>query len=70
MNLSEWAAHTPEQQKRLLDRMCPDVTKGEMPEWQYLLVHRQAKLSPADVQAVCSWAEAARKTFTPQTGAN
>jgi hypothetical protein len=70
MNFSEWDAHTPEQQKKLLDRTCSDVTKGEMPEWQYLLMHRQAKLSPSDVQAVCSWAEAAGKTFTPKTGAN
>jgi hypothetical protein len=70
MNFSEWDAHTPEQQKKLLDRMCSDVTKGEMPEWQYLLMHQQARLSPPDVQAVCKWAEAAGKTFTPRTGAN
>jgi hypothetical protein len=70
MNFSDWNAHTPEQQKKLLDRMCSDVTKGEMPEWQYLLMHQQARLSPPEVQAVCSWAEAAGKTFTPKTGAN
>ena len=70
MNFSEWDVHTPEQQKKLLDRTCPDVTKGEMPEWQYLLMHREAKLFPSDVQAVCSWAEAAGKTFAPKTGAN
>ena len=70
MNFSEWDAHTPGQQKKLLDRMCSDVTKGEMPEWQYLLMHQQAKLSPPEVQAVCSWAEAVGKTFTPKTETN
>jgi hypothetical protein len=39
--------------------MCDDVTKGEMPEWQYLIMHRQAKLSSADIQAVCAWSKAA-----------
>jgi hypothetical protein len=70
MNFSEWDSHTPEQQKKLLDRMCSDVTKGEMPEWQYLLMHQQAKLSPPEVQAVCNWAETAGKTYTPKNGAN
>jgi hypothetical protein len=70
MNFSEWDGHTREQQRKLLDRMCPDVTEGEMPEWQYLIMHRQAKLSPEEVQAVCDWAKAAGKTFVSKTGGN
>ena len=59
MNLSEWTAMTPQQHKRVLDRMCSEVTQGDMPEWQYLLIHTRARLSSAEVQAVCEWSKAA-----------
>jgi Haem-binding domain len=59
MNFSEWNATTPQQHKQLLDRMCSEVTNGDMPEWQYLIMHQKSKLSPEDVQAVCAWSKAA-----------
>ena len=68
MNFSEWDATTPQEHSKLLDRMCSDVTEGEMPSWQYLPMHPQAKLSPADVQAVCDWAKAAGGASSPKTG--
>lgn len=70
MNLSEWNATTPQQHKRNLDRMCSDVTKGDMPEWQYLIMHPQAKLSPADIQAVCAWSKAASASLTQKASGN
>ena len=70
MNFSEWDATTPQQHKRSLDRMCPDVTNGEMPSWQYMPLHPNAKLSAADVQAVCDWAKVASESLTPKSGGN
>ncbi len=58
MNLSEWGTY-PEY--RRLDRMkgiCDEVTRGNMPPWQFLLMHSAARLSPADVNALCQWTKA------------
>ena len=70
MNFSDWEATTPQQHNRLLDRMCSDVTKGDMPEWQYLIMHPKAKLSAGDIQAVCDWAKAAGQTPSPKAAGN
>lgn len=70
MNLSEWNAITPEQQKRALDRMCSDVTRGDMPEWQYLIIHTKARLSGTDVQAVCDWSKGASANLAARAGRN
>ena len=66
MNLSQWDATPPQQHKRVLDRMCSDVTNGDMPEWQYLIIHRQAKLSSTEVLAVCDWSKAASANLEAQ----
>jgi hypothetical protein len=70
MNLSEWDAITPQQQKRALDRMCSDVTRGDMPEWQYLIIHTEARLSSAEVQAVCDWSKTASASLLDKAGGN
>jgi hypothetical protein len=36
------------------------VKKGDMPLWFYLPLHPAAKLSDADKQTLCTWAEQAR----------
>src|ERR1700680_1982844 len=63
MNFSEWDTHTPEQHKKLLSRMCSDVSEGEMPSLPYSLMHPRARLSAADVQVVCNWAQAEREAL-------
>jgi hypothetical protein len=40
-----------------VDKICEEVKGGDMPESQYTLVHRNARLSAADVQALCSWTQ-------------
>ena len=67
MNFSEWDAHTSQERIKLLDRMCPDVSKGEMPGFPYLLMHSQAKLSTTDVQSVCTWTKTPREATSTQT---
>lgn len=70
MNFSDWQATTLEQNSRSLDRMCSDVKKGDMPEWQYLIMHPKAKLSAADVQAVCDWANDAGRKLAQKAAGN
>ena len=56
LNLSEWTSLSAEKARVRLSDMCKQVRKGDMPPWQYLLIHRDARLSEADVAALCGFA--------------
>lgn len=53
LNLSEWNLLSPEVSKRRLAAMCREAKAGEMPLWQYRLLHPAAKLSTRDIAALC-----------------
>ena len=59
MNLSDWAAYSPEDARHNLERMCRLARQGEMPLPSYLWIHRSARPSSEDVQALCDWTQAA-----------
>jgi hypothetical protein len=54
MNFSEWANYGPEMSKEKLRGICSKVKDGEMPLWQYRLLHPEAKLSAEDVNVLCA----------------
>ena len=54
-NYSEWAGYAPDKTRKLLHDICEEVQDGSMPVGSYTLVHQDARLSDADVQALCSW---------------
>jgi hypothetical protein len=54
-NYSEWGGYGPDKTRKLLHDICEEVQDGSMPMGSYTLVHRDARLSDADVQALCSW---------------
>jgi hypothetical protein len=54
MNLSEWNFLSPEASRLKLKAACKEVKDGEMPLWQYRLIHSEARLTPADVEQICS----------------
>jgi hypothetical protein len=54
MNLSEWNFLGPEAARLKLKAACKEVRAGEMPLWQYELMHPKARLSPADAEMICS----------------
>jgi hypothetical protein len=58
MNLSEWP-HDAAKREHLLEEIHEQVSAGEMPLASYLLLHRDARLSAADEQALLRWAGAA-----------
>ena len=66
LNFSEWKLLSPERQKRILPEICKEFAEGEMPTPAYLLIHRQAKLSRAEIDAVCYWAHSAGVVPTEQ----
>ncbi len=56
MNFSEWGKLSSSKQSIRLESICEEITEGEMPLKQYLLIHRDAVLSEADKDLLCNWA--------------
>jgi hypothetical protein len=57
LNFSRWARYNKFARVDLLDKVCERVTAGEMPLRPYLMLHDEARLSPADVAALCAWSQ-------------
>jgi hypothetical protein len=62
-NYSEWTSIDPDDQDKLLGAVCNLTKRGRMPQWQYVLLHRSAPLSPPDVTTLCAWSEKVRDTI-------
>ena len=60
LNYSEWTAIDEDDRDKLLGGICSLAERGRMPLPSYLLIHRDAKLSPADVKTLCAWTEKMR----------
>jgi hypothetical protein len=58
LNLSTWNALPVDARQRKLGEICDEITAGAMPEWTYLIVHRNARLTAAQIGAVCGWTKA------------
>ena len=57
-NYSEWAGYAPEKSRKVLHDICEETQQGSMPVGSYTLIHRDARLSDADVQTLCAWTKA------------
>jgi hypothetical protein len=68
VNFSTWAGYTQKQKLKKLDQICEEVNQRDMPLKVYVPMHPRAKLSPADRDAICEWANAERTrvAVTPQ----
>ncbi|HYP08000.1 MAG TPA: heme-binding domain-containing protein [Bryobacteraceae bacterium] len=61
MNLSEWGPRTekrPAAAVGQLTAICAGVKQDRMPLPQYVLIHPESRLTPADKQALCEWTAA------------
>jgi hypothetical protein len=56
-NYSDWAKYDQRERDRLLKNSCTLARKGDMPMPSYTWMHREARLSDADVEALCGWVE-------------
>jgi hypothetical protein len=54
-NYSDWSRYDAEESRRLLTAACRLTREQEMPLSSYTWMHRQARLSPADIEAICDW---------------
>jgi hypothetical protein len=61
LNFSEWRRYNLNRQEKLLADIASAVKNREMPLWQYMLVHRDAKLSGADTDFMYVWARIERR---------
>ena len=55
LNFSRWTDYNRFDRADLLDKACEKATKRDMPLWQYRILHRDARLSEADIAALCAW---------------
>ena len=58
VNFSEWGAYPPDVQRMLLSASCQDVSNGKMPGL-YSLVRPYTRLSPQDIETICTAARQA-----------
>lgn len=64
LNFSEWGSYASVARQKHLAEVCKEVKEGEMPGFAYTLIHREAKLSAADVSAVCEWTQSSSPSFS------
>jgi hypothetical protein len=57
LNFSEWGSSSKRQMIKNLGNIKEEVTSGDMPLRIYLVIHRNAKLSPEQVSALSKWTE-------------
>jgi hypothetical protein len=69
INFSDWRGLTAQATNSRMIDVCSETKQGEMPPWYYVPLHRQAKLTPRDVETLCSWhAEFALPVTAPDMG--
>ncbi len=56
LNFSRWGEYSRRDASELLNGICATTKGGSMPLDSYTLVHRSARLTPADVRTLCAWA--------------
>jgi hypothetical protein len=65
LNMSEFGTYDAAKQQQKLEDACEQVKAGEMPTWIYTLQHRDARLQPGDVEAICALSKAAAPATRP-----
>ena len=61
VNFTEWDSYDAEERDEAYEEIAKEIDRGGMPLKDYLLVHRNAKLTTSDRERLVSWAESARK---------
>lgn len=67
LNLSELQTYDQQHLERKLQQICEEVTERGMPLSSYLFIHRDARLSDEDIQAICRWAQEESKRLGSET---
>jgi hypothetical protein len=62
-NVSKWEGLSAKRKDHKFDELIEEVEEGEMPLESYTLVHRDAKLSEAQIKAMINWATLVRVSY-------
>ena len=65
LNLSEWSTYDVKKRDHKLEEICNEILGGDMPDSKYTLIHRQARLTADDHEAVCKWTGSTPADSTP-----
>lgn len=57
MNLSRWGDVQPAMRMALAAIACEDVRSGRMPPPAYVMMHREARPTPRDIEVLCKWSK-------------
>ena len=57
LNFSDWGDYTPHDSSEILEMVCREVRRETMPLKSYLILHPEARLTPADVKTLCDWSD-------------
>ncbi len=67
LNFSEFGDYTAHFRARKLRALSDEVTGRSMPLKSYTWIHRDAKLTAAQIKLLADWAEALAETIEPET---
>ena len=61
VNFTEWDSYDAEELDEAFEEIAEEIEKGGMPLRDYLLLHREPKLTTTDRERLVAWAESARE---------
>ena len=66
LNFSRWDGYNVYDRADKLDKACEVISSGQMPPFQYRIIHGEARLSEQEIATICAWTrdESARLTRT------
>jgi len=60
MNFSEWSTYPQKRRDQKLEAICEQLMNGDMPDGKYALIHRSARPTQQQREAVCTWVDSMR----------
>jgi hypothetical protein len=67
LNMSIWNTYDIDKKRKKLDEICSEISEKDMPIYQYLWMHWNAKLSEDDVKTLCDWTKLEKERLLSQT---
>jgi len=55
MNFSEWGSYGAKKRDHAIEEICNEILDDDMPDNKYTLLHRSARLTQQEREAVCTW---------------
>ena len=57
LNFSGWDQYNEQRKARKLKEIVEQIEENKMPQWYYILMHPDAKLSQSDKEIILKWAK-------------